>query len=108
VDAGQIYIKDFIELNGVELHQELRKKQAFKTIELCTRFIKEYNHIKLVIQKGEETFYPRRTPNDSEIDIDKTIREQFNLLRIVNNEDYPAFFSIDGTRFKIAISKYEE
>ena len=34
----------------------------------------------------------KRTPADSEIDPGKSILEQFNLLRIVDSERYPAFF----------------
>ena len=35
--------------------------------------------------------------------INKTIKEQFNLLRIVNNQEYPAFFEIDGRKYKLTI-----
>ena len=30
-----------------------------------------------------ESFFPRRFPSDSELDITKTISEQFNLLRVL-------------------------
>jgi len=54
-------------------------------------------------QSGVESFYPKRTPKDSNLDINKTIKEQFNLLRIVNNEEFPAFFEIDGHRYALKI-----
>jgi len=34
---------------------------------------------------------------------DKTIREQMNLLRVVDNERYPAFFEWQGNRYYLAI-----
>ncbi len=107
MDAGDIYIKDFISLEGHELHDEIRQKQAEKTIELCLRFLEEYEYLSPQPQKGQETFYPKRTPKDSKLDIDKTIKEQFNLLRIVNNEEFPAYFCYRGYKYILKIYKVE-
>ncbi len=54
-------------------------------------------------QNGDETFFPRRKYKDSELDINKSILEQFNLLRIVDNERYPAFFYINETKYILKI-----
>jgi len=40
---------------------------------------------------------------DSELNIDKSLREQFNLLRIRNNEHWPLFFVIDGYKYFLGI-----
>jgi methionyl-tRNA formyltransferase len=56
-------------------------------------------------QEGESTFYRRRKPEDSELDINKTINEQFNLLRIVDNKRYPAFFIKNGVKYILNIRK---
>ncbi len=110
IDSGEIFVKDTIELTGFELNYELREKQALKTIEICERYLKEYDDIteNSQAQKGIATYYPKREPKDSELDIKKTIKENFNLLRIVNNEEYPAFFYIDGQKYFITISKVKE
>lgn len=105
VDSGDIYCRGSIQLNGDELHDEIRQLQADETIRLCLEFMKN-NKIEGKNQSGVESFYAKRTPEDSKLDIDKTIREQFQLLRIVNNCDYPAFFEINGVRYKISIEKY--
>ena len=57
------------------------------------------------MQEGEETFYNRRNSKDAELDINKTIKEQFNLLRISDNERYPAFFKIEGKKYSLKIYK---
>lgn len=106
VDAGDVYLKDHIVLQGHELHDEIREKQALKTIELCSRFLDSYKQIEPVRQSGVESFYPRRTPKDSELDVEKGIAEQFNLLRIVNNDAFPAFFYWEGKKYILKI--YEE
>lgn len=67
------------------------------------KLIKNYKNIQK--QSGDESFYSNRGEKDSELDINKTIKEQFNLLRIVSNDDYPAFFVIDGHKFIIKIEE---
>lgn len=106
IDEGDIYIKDFILFEGHELHDEIRKKQAQKTIELCLRFLEEYDKLNAKKQKGKSTFYEKRTTIDSELNIDKSLKSQFNLLRIVDNENFPAFFYCRGQKYKINIYKF--
>ena len=105
LDAGPIYLQDTIELDGTELNQQLKHKQGQKTKELILKFVERYPDIKGQEQKGEETYYPRRTPKDSELDINKTINEQFDLLRVLDNERYPAFFYKNGEKYIIKIYK---
>ncbi len=108
VDAGCIYLKDCIELNGSELIGEWQRLLGDKIVEMCLNFMDGYpENIKDGYeQSGEESFYPRRRPKDSELDINKTIAEQFNLLRIVDNEKYPAFFIKNGKKYLLKI--YED
>ncbi len=105
VDAGKIYLKDHIKLKGHELNKEIRKLQAQKQIEMCLKFLNAYNKIKPNKQKGSSSFYKRRTPLDSQLNINKSIKSQFNLLRIVNNKKFPAFFIHKGQKYTIKISK---
>lgn len=106
VDDGDIYMQKTLKLDGYELNSELREKQANLTIQMCKEFIYKYDLYKNPTpQSGDESFYPKRTPKDSELDINKTIKEQFNMLRIVDNEEYPAFFEIDGHEYLLKIEK---
>jgi len=104
VDNGDIYMQDMLELVGDELNKELRDKQAKLTIKMCLEFVNNYEQYKSPVkQSGDESFYAKRSKEDSELDIDKTIKEQFNLLRIVNNNEYPAYFELDGNRYILNI-----
>jgi len=106
VDNGNIYMQKVLKLTGYELHDEIREKQAKLTINMCKEFIDNYDKYKNPIpQSGKESFYTKRTSQDSELDIDKTIKEQFNLLRIVDNENYPAFFYMDGKKYVLTIKE---
>jgi len=105
VDSGAIYYQEKIEFEGHELCDEIRHIQAMKTLELALRFIDAYPDVKGMEQIGKATYYPRRSPKDSKLDMDRTIREQFNLLRVVDNKRYPAFFEHKGQKYSIQINK---
>jgi len=105
VDAGPIYDQEVITFEGHELVDELREKQGEATIRLVKRFVCDYPDVQGKPQEGEPSYYPRRTPKDSELDTNKTIEEQFDLLRVCDNERYPAFFVKDGERYIIKVEK---
>jgi len=106
-DGGLVYIKDEIKLNGTELIDEIRHFDAQKCIEMCVRFVKNRDALVGKKQSGAESYYSRRYPQDSELDIHKSIDEQFNLLRVVDNERYPAFFIKNGVKYILKIEKYK-
>lgn len=108
VDAGDIYLTDFIDLKGDELYPEIKRKQAEKKIEMCLKFLENLSSLKARKQIGSGRFYGKRIPKDSELDINKNIKSQFNLLRIVDNENFPAFFFYMGTKYILKITKDEK
>lgn len=105
IDAGPVVLRDELNFEGHELVDELRKKQGEKTVELCLRYLGFDQIPRGVHQTGEETFYKRRRPEDSRLDINASIYENFNLLRIVDNTKYPAFFELNGHQYTVKITK---
>lgn len=105
VDAGVIYYQEFIKMEGHELLGELREKLGNAIIKLILQFIENYDNMQGTPQEGESTYYKRRKPENSELDISKTIEEQFNLFRVCDNERYPAFFHKDGVKYILKIEK---
>jgi len=107
LDAGQIYYQENMSFDGTELLGELRERQAEAIFRLCAKFIDDYPEVveHAREQVGEESFYRTRTPLDSELDIHKSISEQFGLLRTVDNNRYPAFFMYRGCRYNLCITK---
>jgi methionyl-tRNA formyltransferase len=107
MDTGNIYLKDTLVFEGHELSDEIRQAQAEKTLAMCHTFLAQYPTILEVQQEqqGEPTFYQRRTSESSRLDIHRTLAEQFQLLRIVDNQDYPAFFEHQGHRYTLTIHK---
>ncbi|MDR2438720.1 MAG: hypothetical protein LBE12_05035 [Planctomycetaceae bacterium] len=109
LDAGKIYIQDCVIFEGHELINELRYVMGQKDFDMCIEFINRYPEIIETgkEQIGESSYYSRRTADDSELDINKSIKEQFNLLRVVDNENYPAFFNYKGHKYILKIYKTE-
>ena len=105
VDSGQIYAQKWIDFEGHELLEDLRRNQADASVGLCVDYISKYpsNSSTGKPQVGTETFYSRRRPENSELDPDKSISEQFNLLRVVDNQRYPAYFVKCGRRYVLSI-----
>lgn len=105
VDDGPIYFQETLRFEGHELLHELREAQGKATIELILKFINQYPNVIGSPQVGNPSFYPKRTPKDSQLDIKKSIEEQFNLLRVCDNERYPAHFFLNGNKYTVNISK---
>lgn len=107
VDAGPVYLRDFISLNGCELLPDIRLKQGVKTVELCLDFLQKWP-LEPVPQVGEPSSYPKRSREDDRLDPHKSIAEQFDKLRIVDNEKYPAWFELRGREYILKIFRRDE
>jgi len=107
-DSGLIYLKSDLSLRGDELHDELRQLEACKVIDLCRMFIRRYSRLKPKKQTGRRTYYPRRSPKDSELDTHLSLQKLFPLLRTVSNKEFPAFFYRHGHKYVFHIHKATE
>lgn len=105
VDDGPIYDKIKIVLSGHELNSEIKEIQADTTFKMIGEYIDSYPFVKSYQQQGKETFYKKRTPQDCQLDINKSIIEQFNLLRTVDNINYPAYFHYKNHKYILKIEK---
>lgn len=107
LDAGLWYLKRSIDLDGIELIDSLREKIATTQIEMIKTFLSSL--LPANAQNGEPSFYSKRDLGNQELDIDKTIKEQFNKLRVCDNDRYPAHFFIDtggGRKQKFILKIY--
>ncbi len=105
IDSGKIYIQEKVKVKSFELNVDIRKRQAIKTIQIIKKFLKNRKKIKPRDQKGKVTFLKKRQPKDSLLDINKSLKSQFNLLRVVDNNRYPAFFYNRKTKYILKIFK---
>ena len=106
VDTGRIWLKTSFVLEGHELIDEINNKLFDAEIFLMTCTVDGFEKINPSAQDGNpESYMRKRTPDDSEIDPEKSILEQFNLLRIVDSDRYPAFFYHLGCKYQLKIEK---
>ena len=105
VDAGPIYFQNSFVLNGTELSDEIRNIQGIQFLNIIKKFLVKYPKVKSKKQIGKGNFNKRRYPKDSQLDINKTIKQQFNHLRINDNELNSSFFYYKGQKYIIKISK---
>ena len=108
LDAGPIYAQVMLQLQGHELAPEWQRLQAQATIRLCSQWLKDYpaSAAHAQPQQGEESSYGRRRPEDSRLDPQQSLEDQFPLLRVVDNEAYPAFFERKGQRYRLRIEPW--
>ena len=105
LDSGPIYLQQPLHLQGHELVDEWRPLLAQATNELCLEWLDRHREVVAAAkpQRGEPSYYSRRCPADSEMDPDRSLAEQFNLLRVVDNRSYPAFFHWGGRRYSVEV-----
>ncbi len=107
VDSGDVLFRSSFTLTGYELYDEIRLRQATETFQVISDFLGAYPNITRQKQIGRDSFYPKRSRKDGELNIDKSLREQFNLLRIGNNNEWPSHFCIDGHKYFLKIFSSE-
>ncbi len=106
LDSGPIWLKTKFFLDGHELFDEINTKLFAAELYLMTQAVENFHDIKPSKQVGESGEYmKKRTSVDSRLDPHKSISSQFNLLRVVDPERYPAFFEYQGFKYLIKIEK---
>ncbi|MDF7825519.1 formyltransferase family protein [Pontiellaceae bacterium B12227] len=107
VDDGLVWKKSTIEVEAHELADEINEKLFRAEIDLMSYAVEYFGRVQAVPQAKEgKTYYRKRIPEDSRIDPDRTIREQFDMLRIADPERYPAFIELHGHKYKIILEKF--
>ena len=105
VDSGDIWYKRSFALDGTELLDELNARLFDIELELMDWAIANCDTIQPQSQTGEPTFWPRRTPADSEIDPHRPLAESFDKIRVADRDRFPAFFTYRGATYTIRLEK---
>ena len=104
-DKGPVCLHSHFNLKGTELINELRIKQGLAYLKLIKKFLKKYPKISFRKQSGKSNFIKKRNPKDSKLNINRSIKSQFNLLRINDNKLYPSFFYYKKNKYLLKIYK---
>ncbi|AJA62016.1 MULTISPECIES: formyltransferase family protein [Bradyrhizobium] len=108
VDTGAIWAQRHMVLEGHELYDEINAKLFAIEMELMSEAVAVEGRRARMRQDGRApTYYRRRGPEDSRLDPNRSIAEQFELLRVVDPQRFPAFFDFRGHRYVVRIEKVE-
>lgn len=103
IDAGNIVAQMTFRLEGHELSEEINRKRDEVRCALMRLAIGCVGE-KGEKQRGDQTYCARRLPEDSRLDPQRSIAEQFDLLRICEPR-FPAFFDLRGHRYEVTLRK---
>lgn len=107
IDCGDIYKKVLIEIPKSALWNEINVLLFTAEINLMKFAVENFNNLRKSSQNQDiqPTYYRKRTPADSKIDVSKSISEQFDLIRVCDPNRYPAFFNLNGETYKLTLEK---
>lgn len=111
LDSGVYYEKKKIHFKKDMLFEEIKNKQLESSLSMVSKFIKKFRDkkkIRYFTQNGKSSYYKKRSKDSSKLNIKKSLLKQINLLRIVDNENYPAFFFYQKKKYLIKIHKEEK
>ena len=110
VDTGRVWLQRSIPIKKTAIWNEVDHLLFTAEIELIDEALSRYKEITPLAQDDQvaPTYRSRRTPKDSKIDPLISISDQFDLIRICNPERYPAWFEIEGQKFKLVLEKIED
>lgn len=110
VDSGRIWAKESFHVGKDWLWDEINDALFEAELNLMSFAIQNKENIKPEVQDESEgvSYYPKRSPKDSELDVGKSLEEQFNLLRVCDPKRYPATFKLYGHTYKITVEKTDD
>jgi len=109
VDSGRIWQKVRLPIPKDVLWDEINERLFSAEIELIDFVVRKFSSIMPVEQdiRIEPTYYPRRSPSDSQIDPSQSIATQFDRIRVCDPQRFPAFFELHGKKYKIVLEKFD-
>ncbi len=106
IDSGNIWAKAKIPLEGHELFDEINHLLFTNEIELMKHACRNYKDISPIKQNHKEaTYLIKRSPSDSELDLNCSISSQWNLIRVCDSVRFPCFVILGNDKYILKFSK---
>jgi methionyl-tRNA formyltransferase len=109
VDTGLIWLKQNIPIDKTMLWDEVNELLFEAEIELMNEVVERNNQIKPFQQDPDikPTYHRKRTPEDSRVDPESSIADQFDLIRMCDPYRYPAWVELHGQKYKLVLEKLD-
>lgn len=110
VDSGAIWHQNKLVIPQSALWDEVNEALFDAELKLMNFALTAIKDIQPEPQnaEGSITYYRKRTPADSKLDPDLSIRSQFDLMRICDPDRFPAYFELHGQNYKIRLEKMSD
>lgn len=110
VDSGRIWKKLNFPIPKHALWDEINAHLFDAEIKLIDFAVNEFEQIRPTAQDPsiEPSYYPRRTPADSQVDPLQSIASQFDRIRVCDPNRFPAFFELHGKKYKLILEKIDD
>ncbi|WP_122665814.1 UDP-glucuronic acid dehydrogenase [Pseudomonas viridiflava] len=107
VDSGAVWARKVLNVPKHALYDEINAALFLAESELMDFAVEQFKVVEALPQDPNlpSTYYRRRTPEDSEIDPEKTLASQFDLIRVSDADRFPAFFKLHGHTYKLTLEK---
>ncbi|WPJ97330.1 formyltransferase family protein [Coraliomargarita algicola] len=107
IDSGDIWNKIWVAIPVDALWTEINDIIFEAECSLMDYAVENFHSIKPTQQNRSipPTYYPKRTPADSELDPQKSIADQFDLIRVCDPDRFPAYFSLRGSEYIIRLER---
>lgn len=106
VDSGAIWATREFSLQGHELYDEINAALFQAELGLMDWAVLNFDAVVPKIQPAIGlSHFPRRSPEDSQLDPQRSIADQFDQLRVADPDRYPAFFDLRGCRYRVRLEK---
>ncbi len=115
LDKGDILLQERFEVSAFDTSQSMKRKTDDCEKGVVLRALQMLEEGNFICKKQDEslasTYNYMRTPNDSEINWNHSLKSLYNQIRACDPEKYPAFFYVNGEKVYIRLwreSKPEE
>ena len=107
VDSGYIWKKLVVNVPQNALWDEINHSVFEAELALMNFAIQDFNTVRPKPQSDTvlPTYYRRRTPKDSKLNVKLSIQDQFDLIRVCDPDRFPAYFDLHGERYTIRLEK---
>ena len=106
VDSGRIWSQKRINVPKDALWDEVNDLLFTAEMEMMSFAVNEYDMVVPYEQNSEDaTYFRKRTPLDSLINVDQSIASQFDKIRICDPNRFPAYIEYLGFKYKIVMEK---
>lgn len=107
VDSGAIWAQEKIRIPKTALFDEINTTIFMAEMSLMSNGVQLVGANKQPRPQPDisPTYYPRRTPEDSNLDPECTLASLFDQIRVADPQRYPAYFALHGQTYSLEIRK---